>query len=78
MFSLLPVLAAHFFWTLVLLNSKQFYKATTTYKVCGLDVHKEMIYACTKKGKYTSEVKQFPTDSEGLSELHHWLHGERV
>lgn len=52
--------------------------ATTTYKVCGLDVHKEMIYACTNKGKYTSEVKQFPTDSEGLSELHHWLHGERV
>jgi transposase len=52
--------------------------AATTYKVCGLDVHKDTIFACVKKGRYTSDVKQFPTDSEGLSELHHWLHDERV
>ena len=52
--------------------------AATAYRVCGLDVHKDSIFACVKKGKYCSTVREFCTDSEGLSELHHWLHGELV
>lgn len=47
-------------------------------RVCGLDVHKDTIFACVKKGKYTSEVKEFETTTAGLRELCHWLHGEKV
>lgn len=47
-------------------------------RVCGLDVHKDTIFACVKKGKYTSEVKEFETTTAGLTELCHWLHGEKV
>jgi len=47
-------------------------------RVCGLDVHKDIIFACVKKGKYQSEVKQFSTTTQGLSELSHWIQGEQV
>ena len=47
-------------------------------RVAGLDVHKDSIFASVKKGRYQSEVKEFDTTTAGLSELHHWLHGERV
>ncbi|HNX08351.1 MAG TPA: IS110 family transposase, partial [Bacteroidales bacterium] len=47
-------------------------------RVCGLDVHKDIIFACVKKGKYQSEIKQFSTTTQGLSELNHWLQGEHV
>ncbi len=47
-------------------------------RVAGLDVHKDSIFASVKKGRYQSEVKEFDTTTEGLSELHHWLHGEAV
>ncbi len=47
-------------------------------RVAGLDVHKDSIFASVKKGRYKSEVKEFDTTTQGLSELHHWLHGERV
>lgn len=49
-----------------------------TNRVCGLDVHKDTIFACVRKGKYQSEVKEFSTLTEGLEELRHWLHGELV
>ena len=47
-------------------------------RVCGLDVHKDIIFACVKKGKYQSEVKQFSTTTQGLAELSHWIQGEQV
>jgi transposase len=47
-------------------------------RVCGLDVHKDMIFACVKKGKYQSGVKQFSTFTQGLDELKHWMQGEHV
>lgn len=47
-------------------------------RVCGLDVHKDIIFACVRKGKYQSEVKQFSTTTQGLSEMSHWIHGEQV
>jgi len=47
-------------------------------RVCGLDVHKDIIFACIKKGKYQSEVKQFSTTTQGLSEMNHWMQGEQV
>ncbi len=47
-------------------------------KVCGLNVHKDTIFACVKKGNYQSEVKQFSTMTCGLAELNHWLKGEGV
>lgn len=47
-------------------------------RVCGLDVHKDIIFACIKKGKYQSEVKQFSTTTQGLSEMSHWMQGEQV
>lgn len=47
-------------------------------RVCGLDVHKDTIFACVKKGRYQSEVKQFSTFTCGLAELVHWLKGEQV
>jgi transposase len=47
-------------------------------RVAGLDVHKDSIFASVKKGRYQSEVKEFDTTTEGLSELYHWLHGESV
>jgi len=47
-------------------------------RVCGLDVHKDIIFACVRKGKYQSEVKQFSTTTQGLSEMHHWMQGELV
>ncbi|TAL77127.1 MAG: IS110 family transposase [Bacteroidetes bacterium] len=47
-------------------------------KVCGLDVHKDTIFACIKSGNYQSEVKQFSTMTCGLAELNHWLKGEQV
>lgn len=47
-------------------------------KVCGLDVHKDTIFACVKSGKYQSEVREFSTMSCGLEELKHWLKGEQV
>src|SRR5574344_260823 len=47
-------------------------------RVCGLDVHKDIIFACVRKGKYQSEVKQFSTTTQGLSELCHWMQGELV
>jgi transposase len=47
-------------------------------RVCGLDVHKDIIFACIKKGKYQSEVKQFSTTTQGLSEMNHWMRGEQV
>ena len=49
-----------------------------TNRVCGLDVHKDTIFACVKKGKYQSEVREFSTFTEGLEELRHWLRGECV
>jgi transposase len=47
-------------------------------RVAGLDVHKDSIFASVKKGRYQSQVKEFDTTTEGLSELYHWLHGEHV
>jgi transposase len=47
-------------------------------RVAGLDIHKDSIFACVKKGRYQSEVKKFNTTTAGLSELRHWLHGELV
>lgn len=47
-------------------------------KVCGLDVHKDIIFACIKKGRYQSSVREFSTTTSGLEELFHWLSGERV
>lgn len=47
-------------------------------KVCGLDVHKDTIFACIKSGKYQSEVKQFGTCTSDLEELKHWMLGEQV
>ena len=47
-------------------------------KVCGLDVHKDTIFACIKSGNYQSQVKQFSTTTCGLTELNHWLKGEKV
>jgi transposase len=47
-------------------------------RVCGLDVHKDTIFACVRKGKYQTEVRTFSTFSCGLAELKHWLKGERV
>jgi transposase len=47
-------------------------------RVCGLDVHKDIIFACVKKEKCQSEVKQFSTTTQGLSELSHWIQGEQV
>jgi transposase len=47
-------------------------------RACGLDVHKDTIFACVRFGKYQSEVKQFSTTTAGLSELNHWLRGEQV
>ena len=47
-------------------------------RVCGLDVHKDTIFACIKKGKYQSEVKQFGTCTTDLEELKHYLQGEQV
>lgn len=47
-------------------------------RVAGLDIHKDSIFASVKKGRYQSEVKEFDTTTAGLSELHHWLHGELV
>jgi transposase len=47
-------------------------------KVCGLDVHKDSIFACVKKGRYQSEVKEFGTCTADLEELRHWLQGEGV
>lgn len=47
-------------------------------RACGLDVHKDIIFACVKKGKYQSEVKQFSTTTQGLKELSHWMQGEQV
>jgi len=47
-------------------------------RVCGLDVHKDIIFVCVKKGKYQSEVRQFSTFTSGLEELKHFLKGERV
>ena len=41
-------------------------------------MHKDIIFACVKKGKYQSEVKQFATTTTGLSEMNHWLHCEQV
>lgn len=47
-------------------------------RVAGLDVHKDTIFACVKKGKYQSDVKEFGTTTSELEELFHWLQGERV
>ena len=47
-------------------------------RVAGLDVHKDIIFACVKKGSYQSEVKEFSTTTSGLEDLFHWLSGERV
>ncbi|MGM0479829.1 MAG: hypothetical protein ACQERC_11450, partial [Bacteroidota bacterium] len=47
-------------------------------RVAGLDVHKDTIFACVKKGKYQSGVKEFGTTTSELEELFHWLQGERV
>lgn len=47
-------------------------------RVCGLDVHKDIIFACVRKGKYQSEVKQFSTTTQGLSEMNSWLKEEQV
>jgi transposase len=47
-------------------------------RVCGLDVHKDIIFASVCKGKYQSQVKQFATTTQGLAELSHWMQGERV
>lgn len=49
-----------------------------TKRVCGLDVHKDTIFACVSKGKYQSQVKQFGTCTADLQELVHWLQGEQV
>jgi transposase len=48
------------------------------FRVCGLDVHKDTIFACVRKGKYQSAVRQFSTTTQGLTELAHWLQGEHV
>jgi transposase len=47
-------------------------------RVCGLDVHKDTIFASVKKGRYQSSVKQFDTFTSSLEELKHWLKGEQV
>ena len=47
-------------------------------RVCGLDVHKDIIFACVRKGKYQSEVKQFSTTTQGLSEMNSWMKEEQV
>ena len=47
-------------------------------RVCGLDVHKDIIFACVRKGNYQSEIREFTTLTQGLEELRHWLHGELV
>lgn len=47
-------------------------------RVAGLDVHKDTIFACVKKGRYQSGVKEFDTTTKGLEELFHWLSGEQV
>jgi hypothetical protein len=47
-------------------------------RVAGLDVHKDTIFACVKKGKYQSDVKEFGTTTIELGELFRWLQGERV
>ena len=47
-------------------------------RVCGLDVHKDIIFACVKKEKYKSEVKEFATTTHGLTEMNHWMKGEQV
>lgn len=62
----------------ILLITKFIITVTSAYRLCGLNVHKDSIFACVKKGKYCTTVREFCTNSEGLSELHHWLHGELV
>ena len=47
-------------------------------RVSGLDVHKDIIFACVRKGKYQSDVKQFSATTQGLAELKHWMKGEQV
>lgn len=47
-------------------------------KVCGLDIHKDTIFACIKQGKFQSEVKQFGTCTADLEELKHWMLEEQV
>jgi len=47
-------------------------------RVAGLDVHKDSIFVSVKKGRYQNEVKEFDTTTQGLTELHHYLHGENV
>lgn len=47
-------------------------------RVCGLDVHKDTIFASVKKGRYSSEVREFSTFTDGLEELRVWLKEEQV
>jgi len=47
-------------------------------RVAGLDVHKDSIFCCVKRGRYQSAVKVFSTTTQGLKELYHFLHGEPV
>jgi len=38
-------------------------------RIGGLDVHKDIIFASVRKGKYQSDVKLFATTTQGLAEL---------
>ena len=41
-------------------------------RCCGIDVHKQMIAVCFKKGKH-SEIRQFGTFTKDLREMTAWL-----
>ena len=41
-------------------------------RCCGIDVHKQMIAVCLKKGKH-SEIRQFGTFTKDLREMTAWL-----
>jgi transposase len=46
--------------------------------VCGLDVHKDNVYAAMYNGIDRSEVKVFGTFTDHISELIQWLEQNRV
>jgi transposase len=46
--------------------------------VCGLDVHKDNVYAAMYNGIDRSEVKVFGTFTDPISELIQWLEQNRV
>jgi transposase len=46
--------------------------------VCGLDVHKDSIYAALFNGKDRSDVQVFGTFTSPVKELINWLHQHKV